>query len=68
MGEKIFFYEYWKENGFMKDIYWYLKCYFMKKINYYDNVIVDYMFCIFFIYGSEYFLFFFWKGILVIIV
>lgn len=52
MGEKIFFYEYQKENGFMKDIYWYLKCYFMKKINYYDNIIVDYMFCIFFIYGS----------------
>lgn len=52
MGEKIFFYEYQKENGFMKDIYWYLKCYFMKKINYYDNIFVDYMFCIFFIYGS----------------
>lgn len=63
MGEKTPFYEYWKENGSTKDIYWYPKCYSMKKTNYHDNATVDYMFCIPSIHGSEHPLSFFWKGI-----
>lgn len=41
MGEKTPFYEYLKENGSMEDMYWYPKCYSMKKTNYLDYTTVD---------------------------